>query len=144
MSQCAFGEIDRRWGIFWKPLQTSLTNHRYVIDAGLRLHNFIVDFRNENNDTNQYTEEEERQELNYASFKFTTANPFAVLGNQADEDYGFRRVGRVSNAEHKLRDDGKRLRDTIIENLYSRGLVRPQKKRGRTAVRDRFNRTNVA
>ena len=145
--ECAFGEIDRRWGIFWKPLQTSLTNHRYVIDAGLRLHNFIVDFRNQNSVINQYTEEEERRELNYASIVFSTVNPFAVLGNQADEEYEVRARGRVPNIEQKLRDDGKRLRNMIMENLYSRGLVRPQKKgggRAGTAVRDRFNRTNVA
>ena len=142
--ECAFGEIDRRWGIFWKPLQTSLTNHRYVIDAGLRLHNFIVEFRNDKNEDNQYTEAEERRELDVASIEFTSDHPFSVLGNQSDEDYERRSRGRVPNAEQKLRDDGKRLRDTIMENLHSRGLQRPKKKRSANGVRDRFNRTQVA
>ena len=34
--ECAFGEIDMRWGIFWRPLQFSLQNNLQVIDAGLR------------------------------------------------------------------------------------------------------------
>ena len=44
-SQCAFGEIDRRWGIFWKPLEGSLFEHKYTIDASIRLHNYIVENR---------------------------------------------------------------------------------------------------
>jgi len=41
--ECAFGEIDSRWGIFWLPLRSNLANHKFVIDACLRLHNFIID-----------------------------------------------------------------------------------------------------
>jgi len=29
--ECAFGEIDRRWGIFWKPLQGDLADHIYIL-----------------------------------------------------------------------------------------------------------------
>jgi hypothetical protein len=43
--ECCFGEIDGRWGIFWKPLGFSLQKNLIVIDAAMRLHNFIVDFR---------------------------------------------------------------------------------------------------
>jgi hypothetical protein len=42
--ECAFGEIDLRWGILWRPLQYSLDLTCKVIDACMRLHNFIVDF----------------------------------------------------------------------------------------------------
>ena len=46
--ECAFREIDRRWGIFWSPLTGALLdNHQYVIDSALCLHNFIVDYREE-------------------------------------------------------------------------------------------------
>ena len=45
--ECAFGEIDLRWGIFWSPLSFSLKHNCNVIDAAMRLHNFIVDFREE-------------------------------------------------------------------------------------------------
>ena len=43
--ECAFGEIDARFGIFWKPLHFRLVRHQFIIDACLRLHNFIVDYR---------------------------------------------------------------------------------------------------
>ena len=37
-----------RWGILWRPLSFSMKHNTQVIDACLRLHNFIVDFREEN------------------------------------------------------------------------------------------------
>ena len=43
--ECVFGEVARRWGIFWKPLQGSLGRHVNTIDAGLKLHNYIVNYR---------------------------------------------------------------------------------------------------
>jgi hypothetical protein len=43
--ECTFGEVDLRWGIFWKPLKYSLKTNCKIIDACLRLHNFIVDQR---------------------------------------------------------------------------------------------------
>ena len=43
--ECAFGEIDLRWGILWRPLKFALELNCKVIDACMRLHNFIVDFR---------------------------------------------------------------------------------------------------
>ena len=46
--QCTSGEVDMRWGILWKPLGFTLSNNIQVIDKCIRLHNFIVDFREEN------------------------------------------------------------------------------------------------
>ena len=34
-----------RWGILWRPLSFSLKNNIQIIDACLRLHNFIVNYR---------------------------------------------------------------------------------------------------
>ena len=45
--ECCFGEVDRRWGILWRPLMGKLKNHKETIDACLRLHNFIVEYREE-------------------------------------------------------------------------------------------------
>jgi len=42
-----FGEIDLRWGILWRWLQFSLKMNCKVIDACMRLHNFIFDSREE-------------------------------------------------------------------------------------------------
>jgi hypothetical protein len=43
--ECAFGEVDLRWGILWRPLKFSLKHNCRVIDACLRLHSFVVNFR---------------------------------------------------------------------------------------------------
>ena len=142
--ECAFGEIDRRWGIFWKPLQGSLVNHKYVIDAGLRLHNFIVDFRNEKGDLATAEEEAlDRDELDSASDDYQRENPFETMGAfTAAEMQNFKRRGRLPNKEKELREKGRSLRDEIRDKLARKGLSRPKKKKG-TATRDRFNRTIV-
>ena len=142
--ECAFGEIDRRWGIFWKPLSGLLVNHKYVIDSGLRLHNFIVDYRE--NEVRGVSAGQERSELDIASDNYVNANPFAVLGVQTDEDYEFRTRGRTPNAELALRANGKRVRDRIRDRLHTLGMTRPTKRNGgriQAGVRDRFNRTNI-
>ena len=43
--ECAFGEVDLRFGILWQRLQFSLANNVRVVDACLCLHSFIIDFR---------------------------------------------------------------------------------------------------
>ncbi len=43
--ECTFGEIDLRRGILWKPLMFKLKMCVKIIDACIRLHNFIVLFR---------------------------------------------------------------------------------------------------
>ncbi|KAL7481189.1 hypothetical protein ACHAW6_006866 [Cyclotella cf. meneghiniana] len=39
--ECGFGEIDLRWGILWKRLSQNVS----IIDECMRLHNFIIDWR---------------------------------------------------------------------------------------------------
>jgi hypothetical protein len=43
--ECAFGELDERWGIFWRPLKIDLEGHKFVIDACMHLHNFIIEYK---------------------------------------------------------------------------------------------------
>ena len=84
--ECAFGEIDRRWVFFWKPLEGSLKGHQYTIDAALRLHNFIVNYReeelNRGEDEDDYENEEEW--LNQASDYFLRSNPLNLLGTTSE------------------------------------------------------------
>ena len=74
-----FGEIDRQWGIFWRPLEgIFFFSHKYTIDRALRLHNFIVDYREEIN-TNEINEQrKERAELDVAAHEFMMKNPLAI------------------------------------------------------------------
>mmetsp|Transcript_4501 Transcript_4501/g.6791 ORF Transcript_4501/g.6791 Transcript_4501/m.6791 type:complete len:328 (-) Transcript_4501:272-1255(-) len=44
-SECAFGEMIRRWGILWRPLEMHFLRRAHVIACCIRLHNFCVDRR---------------------------------------------------------------------------------------------------
>ena len=87
--ECAFGEIDIRWGILCKPLDGSLESHKFIIDSCMRLHNFIVDWRENDQVQNEFSDvesqrnnvdEEEREELNIASDQFMLENMYGVMG----------------------------------------------------------------
>ena len=43
--ECAFGELIRRWGIFWRALEMKFDRRAKVIGACIRLHNFCIDER---------------------------------------------------------------------------------------------------
>ena len=43
--ECAFGELVRRWGILWRPLEMRFDKRAAVIGVCCRLHNFCVDRR---------------------------------------------------------------------------------------------------
>ena len=136
--ECAFGEIDRRWGIFWSPLEGSLQNHQYTIDAAIRMHNFIVEFRElqENEGKNV---DDDLEELNIDSDNFLMNNPSTILGPIAEEtqfEHGTR--GRPTTIDAELRMKGKDLRNAISYELHRRGFSRPCNQR--VAVSDRHNR----
>ena len=46
--KCTFGKVGMSWGILWKPLGFTMRNKIHVIDACLGLHNFIVDYWEDN------------------------------------------------------------------------------------------------
>ena len=46
--ECAFGEIDLRWEIFWRRLTTFIVHSFIICEGVMCLHNFLVDYRNEN------------------------------------------------------------------------------------------------
>ena len=48
--ECAFGEIDLRWGIFWKRLCCSVDMNMLVCEDYMHLHNFLVSYRDGHNE----------------------------------------------------------------------------------------------
>ena len=68
--ECAFGEIDLRWGIFWKPLKFSLHVNNKIIDVCMRLHNFIIDQR-----TDRFLEAMDRDVFDDDCRHFFAVNP---------------------------------------------------------------------
>jgi hypothetical protein len=117
--ECAFGEIELRWGNLWRPLQFSLKHNVNIIDACMRLHNFIVDFRQQtsyNNDDMDLFDEECRL--------FLTVNPDESVEIQGDEmdyrldaDGNMFAGGRPTNEDAASTQYGKQFRDVICKEI---------------------------
>ena len=139
--ECAFGEIDRRFGIFWKALEGNLKSHKYTIDACMRLHNFIIDFREEmkKNKKDTYNDDFERRELDIDSDEFVTQNAGASLGVVGDNILG--NSGRPSDAEAVERNRGIELRDYFCDEIAAAGMKRPTNDKSQNQT-DRHSRVN--
>ena len=96
----------------------NLDKDRYVIDAAFRLHNFVVDYRNSNDNG--------KAEMDFFTedcLCFMTTNPnelVGTFGNGVDgESYNVGDSHRGRN-----RKDGKIFRDSLRDKLKERGLTR--------------------
>ena len=94
--ECAFGEIDLRWGLFWRRLNFSLKHSFVIIEGAMRIHNFLVDFRNDNI-------EELRPELTHSCRQFysSSSGVDAIPGVVVNDN----RIpcGRISYEERRRR-----------------------------------------
>jgi hypothetical protein len=131
--ECAFDEIDLRWGILWKPLGFKLKNTTQVIDACLRLHNFIVDYREERRHLSGL-DELERIVFHDEYRRFLLCNPdldnFGVYGGDDEQHLDengqpFVPRGRPLVEETLSREAGMTRRNEICENIARSGRVRP-------------------
>lgn len=116
--ECAFGEIDLRWGILWKELEYSLEFNCSIIDVCMRLHNFIVDNRADNNIIDAI----DREVFDDDCQRFFSVNPNNNEGVNGDED-GIRHGGRPSNVEKDSTDMGKTWRNEIRDEIFRRRLI---------------------
>ena len=133
--ECTFGEIDMRWGIFWKPLSFSLHHSTQVIDACFRLHNFIVDFRDKNQKPTAFDELETRifhdeyerflaQRSSTDGFGVDLANDEQILDNNGEPMRNTR--GRPLREETLSREAGVEIRNDVCENIKQLKLSRPK------------------
>jgi len=124
--ECAFGEIDARWGIFWSPLRFRLEQNINVIDAAMRLHNFIVmyDLQHDNRKNLSKCNEFEEDIL-----KFMAANSNEIVGIFGDEgnDRNSSRGGSETKENRVLKKKGEQVRNNIKDKLHRIGFTRPQK-----------------
>ena len=109
--ECAFGEIDLRWGIFWKRLNYSLENIYIIIEGAMRLHNFLVDYRERMINVNQELHESHERLL----FNEDITNSLAVP-IQTCNDLG-RPQGNISGDERMDRLKGMAIRDKLSQDL---------------------------
>ena len=114
--ECAFGEIDRRWGIFWSAISYSLYNTCIICEASMHLHNFLVDYRNSLTDSHKERELENEiflnDQLDNAIISTAVMNDSTRLG------------GRPSNDEVLCRINGVLLRDSLKQLLQQHNMHR--------------------
>ena len=128
--ECAFGEVDLRWGILWRPLKFSLINNTSVIDACMRLHNFIVDFREATNSC----ETMERSVFDDDNRRFLAASSSLEVGGVHGGEEDIRRDangnihtgGRPTKAETASTAYGRYWRLSICDEIARRKLERPR------------------
>ena len=136
-----FGEVDRRWGILWGPIEGNLHRKKFIIDACLRLHNYLVEDRLSNEETNEL-DEDEIEKLDEIQDEFEAENPFEQLSFVCWSDIETTTDNQTQHEEEnktKLKHEGKFIRDKIWDNLWSKGLRRPDSSYADIYIRNRNN-----
>ena len=117
--ECVFGEIDRRWGIFWSPIAYSLFNTCIICEGAMHLHNFLVDYRN----SLVYPVEEVYHENEVFHYDRLDNG----ITNQAITSDSIRPRGRPSKDEILCRQSGVLLRDHLKQSLSNHNMHRKNK-----------------
>ena len=139
--ECAFGEIDMRWGIFWRPLGFSLYNNIQIIDGAMRLHNFIVEYRLENpEEFGIRAKQQDLDDYQAESDLYQIDNPddnMGVFSNGRNEGVRYE-LGRPTLQDAENREMGSDLRDKLKDQMRDLNLTRVG--RDREWYRSRHNR----
>ena len=118
--ECAFGEIDLRWGIFWKRLKYALTNNFLIIEGAMRIHNFLVDYRN-----NELEDIRTDLSEDFAAFVSDNTDDDAIVPGVILND-NCRPSGRISDDERTRRNKGIEIRDKLKLSLADHNMHRPK------------------
>ena len=123
--ECAFGEIDLRWGILWRPLKFSLKHNLQVIDACLKLHNFIIDYRESKLEPTDLDKLDKivftTDYLNYLRYR----PGYEFIGVDGGEDL-VKKGGRPLKEENRSHLIGKNIRMALRNKVSSMGRKRPK------------------
>ena len=117
--QCAFGEIDRRWGVFWSAIAYSLNNTCIICEGAMHLHNFILEHRLSS------TEAAVETAIETEIFD-TDRYDYGVISEAVTND-AIRPGDRPSNDEILCRQNGLFLRDHLKYKLANYNMIRPTK-----------------
>ena len=117
--ECTFGEIDARFGIFWRPLAFDLAKDKFVIDSCMRVHNFLVDYRMEKNADGDW--EADIAYYDSECLSFIIDNPDICVGAYGNGSIG---MGRPTIDEAIMRESGSILRDHLRDRMASLNLKR--------------------
>ena len=114
--ECAFGEIDLRWGIFWKRLMYSLEHTAIIIEGAMCLHNFLVDYRDD-------MKHERDLYIDRNIFNEQLMDTYADTLQVGNDDY--RPPGRITDDTRTLRQKGLILRNSLCRTLADHDMQRP-------------------
>ena len=127
--ECAFGEFIARFGLFWRTLKFSLSKCNDIIYAASKVHNFLIDCRED-------TAEEDDNYVRTLSHTDVAAVDSSI-GDDDEDDMTYPLVsdnnepkppGRPTNEYLKKQEEGEELRSYLCTTLYSEGCVRLTKK----------------
>lgn len=116
--ECAFGEIDLRWGVFWKRLTGAVDNSFIIIEGAMRLHNFLIDYRQDN--VNEIRNDLNADMTNFMSTNDDIGNMPGVVVND-----NRRPRGRISYDERQRRIQGLEIRDRLRQAFIDHNMHRP-------------------
>jgi len=130
--ECAFGEIDLRWDILWRPLKFSLKHNIADLDTCTRLHNFIVNFHENKRFTTSF-DQLDKDVFDEDCRQFLQSNmdvsSVGVHGGEEDErrdERGNKLIGRRPlSAETEAKEIGMTMRNAIRDELDRTNFSRP-------------------
>ena len=107
-------------GIFWKRLTSSLDNTFTIIEGAMRIHNFLVDYRDDN-----MMDMRKDFSNDLASHMETVAESGIIPGVVVNDNH--RPSGRIANDEKVRRLKGIISRDELCMKIANHNMVRPRK-----------------
>ena len=109
----------------WKSLGYDPSTNTPIIDACLRLHNFIVNYRRTDKQRDGVTQDEEESIFREEIRNFCLCNPndYTIIHGGEEE---VRIGGRPRQGENNSRDEGLRKRKDICDGIETRGIIRPR------------------
>jgi len=129
--ECTFGEIDLRWGILWRKLGFTLKHNTQIIDACLRLHNFIIDYREETGaddgpERSVFDEDSRRYHAAQTDIGGDVGGVFGGDDEEKRDANGNKLVGgRPLKREQQSRAVGTSDRKKLRQEIFRRRWVRP-------------------
>lgn len=116
--ECCFGEVVRRWGVFWKPIETkNIEKAQLIISCAFKLHYFCVKERDTLDVHDGYTQ-------------YKDGTMVRIAPNLRAPNGGWRGGGLLNDVPydppmpHPSRSHST-LRDRIADDLKHRDFVRP-------------------
>ena len=126
--ECTFGEFIMRFGLFWRTLRFDTMMCTKIIRAASKLHNFLIDCREDTADDDAYF-----RNMTFASIP-------SIVSGQDDDDMTFPLVvdnnepkptGRKNKKRKRQESEGQRLRNDLCAALHEEDMLRPKRNRMR-------------